>query len=380
MTSIVGFGMTRFGKRNDDLISLAVESSQGISAKYSDSIDLVLVSNSYCGEYTGLSGLSDHVCSSLSIDGTPSMRVDNTSGSGGSAIYIANSMIKSGYVNTVLIIGAEKMTSVPSRRSTSIIASLLSERERKSGLTLPSLAAFMAKAYMREYGVGMEMISSVAVKNHRNGALNQYAHFQKPVDLSDIMKSKIIADPLRLYDFCPVSDGAASLILTRDDMAQSFTGKAVKIRGISSYSSNPVISERKSLLEIDCVKEASDKVFKETGLTRKDVDFAEVHDMSTILEIVESENIGFFERGSGYMALRDGITEISGELPINPSGGLNSKGHPIGATGVAQACEVYQQINGLAGPRQVKRHEVGFTLNMAGFGNNAVAGIYEAFS
>jgi acetyl-CoA acyltransferase len=289
-------------------------------------------------------------------------------------------MIKSGYVNTVLIIGAEKMTSVPSRRSTSIIASLLSERERKSGLTLPSLAAFMAKAYMREYGVGMEMISSVAVKNHRNGALNQYAHFQKPVDLSDIMKSKIIADPLRLYDFCPVSDGAASLILTRDDMAQSFTGKAVKIRGISSYSSNPVISERKSLLEIDCVKEASDKVFKETGLTRKDVDFAEVHDMSTILEIVESENIGFFEKGSGYMALRDGITEISGELPINPSGGLNSKGHPIGATGVAQACEVYQQINGLAGPRQVKRHEVGFTLNMAGFGNNAVAGIYEAFS
>ncbi|MCL5804053.1 MAG: thiolase family protein, partial [Candidatus Thermoplasmatota archaeon] len=219
-----------------------------------------------------------------------------------------------------------------------------------------------------------------AVKNHRNGALNQYAHFQKPVDLSDIMKSKIIADPLRLYDFCPVSDGAASLILTRDDMAQSFTGKAVKIRGISSYSSNPVISERKSLLEIDCVKEASDKVFKETGLTRKDVDFAEVHDMSTILEIVESENIGFFEKGSGYMALRDGITEISGELPINPSGGLNSKGHPIGATGVAQACEVYQQINGLAGPRQVKRHEVGFTLNMAGFGNNAVAGIYEAFS
>ena len=380
MTSIVGFGMTRFGKRNDDLISLAVESSQVISAKYSDSIDLVLVSNSYCGEYTGLSGLSDHVCSSLSIDGTPSMRVDNTSGSGGSAIYIANSMIKSGYVNTVLIIGAEKMTSVPSRRSTSIIASLLSERERKSGLTLPSLAAFMAKAYMREYGVGMEMISSVAVKNHRNGALNQYAHFQKPVDLSDIMKSKIIADPLRLYDFCPVSDGAASLILTRDDMAQSFTGKAVKIRGISSYSSNPVISERKSLLEIDCVKEASDKVFKETGLTRKDVDFAEVHDMSTILEIVESENIGFFEKGSGYMALRDGITEISGELPINPSGGLNSKGHPIGATGVAQACEVYQQINGLAGPRQVKRHEVGFTLNMAGFGNNAVAGIYEAFS
>ena len=380
MTSIVGFGMTRFGKRDEDLISLAVESSQVISAKYSDSIDLVLVSNSYCGEYTGLSGLSDHVCSSLSIDGTPSMRVDNTSGSGGSAIYIANSMIKSGYVNTVLIIGAEKMTSVPSRRSTSIIASLLSERERKSGLTLPSLAAFMAKAYMREYGVGMEMISSVAVKNHRNGALNQYAHFQKPVDLSDIMKSKIIADPLRLYDFCPVSDGAASLILTRDDMAQSFTGKAVKIRGISSYSSNPVISERKSLLEIDCVKEASDKVFKETGLTRKDVDFAEVHDMSTILEIVESENIGFFEKGSGYMALRDGITEISGELPINPSGGLNSKGHPIGATGVAQACEVYQQINGLAGPRQVKRHEVGFTLNMAGFGNNAVAGIYEAFS
>ena len=380
MTSIVGFGMTRFGKRDEDLISLAVESSQVISAKYSDSIDLVLVSNSYCGEYTGISGLSDHICSSLSIDGTPSMRVDNTSGSGGSAIYIANSMIKSGYVNTILVIGAEKMTSVPSRKSTSIIASLLSERERKSGLTLPSLAAFMAKAYMREYGVGMEMISSVAVKNHRNGALNQYAHFQKPVDLSDIMKSKIIADPLRLYDFCPVSDGAASLILTRDDMAQSFTGKAVKIRGISSYSSNPVISERKSFLEIDCVKEASDKVFKETGLTRKDVDFAEVHDMSTILEIVESENIGFFERGSGYMALRDGITEISGELPINPSGGLNSKGHPIGATGVAQACEVYQQINGLAGPRQVKRHEVGFTLNMAGFGNNAVAGIYEAFS
>ena len=379
MTSIVGFGMTRFGKREEDLVSLAVDSSRDIASRYSDSIDLVIVSNSYGGEYTGLSGLSDHVCSALSIEGTPSMRIDNTSGSGGSAIYTANSLIESGDFNTVLIVGAEKMTSVPSRRSTSIIASLLSERERKSGLTLPSLAAFMAKIYTREYGVGMESISSVAVKNHRNGAMNPYAHFQKPVELSEIMRSKMIADPLRIYDFCPVSDGAASLILTRDDMVQSFTGKAVKISSIASSSSNPVISERKSFLEIDCVKGASDKVFKESGLERKDVDFAELHDMSTILEIVESENIGFFERGSGHRALLDGYTEISGGLPINPSGGLNSKGHPIGATGIAQACEIFQQINGLAGARQVKKHDVGFTLNMAGFGNNAVAAIYEAF-
>ncbi len=376
MTQIVASEFTKFGKRDDDILSISIDSCRNIVKKYADSIDFIVVSNAYSGEYADVSGLNNLVSTALSLDRVPSVRIDNTSGSGGTAVLMANSIIDSGMAKNVLVIGSEKMTGGPTSRSSRIIASLLHENERRAGLSLPSLAAFMAKSYMKEFNASRESIASVAVKNHRFGSMNPFAHFQKPVTLDAVMNSKVIADPLRIFEYCPVSDGAASILISSDETAPSLSGKTVKIVSSSMASATSSISARDSFTSIDCVRDASEDAFRKSGLRRDDIDVAEFHDMASVLEIVETEDAGFFRKGEGWKALEDGETDLGGRLPVNTSGGLNSKGHPIGATGVAQAAEIFYQLTGTAGQRQVRDASTGFSLNMSGFGNSASAIIY----
>ncbi len=376
MVSIVAASFTKFGKRDDDLISIASQSADPILEKYRNDIDFFIVSNSYSGEYNGISGLNNLLTTRFSIDGVPSVRVDNTSGSGGSAILVARSLIDSGVAKNVLVTGAEKMTGGQGKVSTSIIASLLHREEKSAGISLPSLGGMLTKAYMNQFKATRESIAMVAVKNHENGSRNPYAQFQKPVTLEEVMNSKVIADPLRIYEFCPVSDGSVSLLLTSDANADSFTPKSLKILGCATASSTSSLSGRESLTTIDAVKISSMKVFRQTSMLPSQMDFAELHDMSTILEIVESEDAGFFKKGEGWKALIEHKTDLGGEIPINTSGGLNSKGHPIGASGVAQAGEAFSQLTGQAGRRQVKNAQYGFSLSMAGFGNSSTAFVY----
>ncbi|MHB8359541.1 MAG: thiolase family protein [Thermoplasmataceae archaeon] len=376
MVSIVLASFTKFGKRDDDLLSIASQSADPIVDKYREDIDFFIVSNSYSGEYNGISGLNNLLTTRFSIDGIPSLRVDNTSGSGGSAVLVASSLIESGIAKNVLVTGAEKMTGGNGKTSTAIIASLLHSEEKRAGISLPSLGGLLTKIYMEEFGASRESIAMVAVKNHENGSRNPYAQFQKPVTLEEVMNSKVIADPLRIFEFCPVSDGSASLLLTSDDNAESFSSKSAKILGCASASGSSSLSARDPLTTIVSVKNASGKAFRSAGLKPSQMDFAELHDMSTILEIVESEDAGFFKKGEGWKALVDHTTDLHGEIPINTSGGLNSKGHPIGASGVAQAGEAFLQLTGGAGQRQVKNAEYGFSLSMAGFGNCSTAFVY----
>ncbi len=376
MVSIVLASFTKFGKRDDDLLSIASQSADPIVDKYREDIDFFIVSNSYSGEYNGISGLNNLLTTRFSIDGIPSLRVDNTSGSGGSAVLVASSLIESGIAKNVLVTGAEKMTGGNGKTSTAIIASLLHSEEKRAGISLPSLGGLLTKIYMEEFGASRESIAMVAVKNHENGSRNPYAQFQKPVTLEEVMNSKVIADPLRIFEFCPVSDGSASLLLTSDDNAESFSSKSAKILGCASASGSSSLSARDPLTTIVSVKNASGKAFRSAGLKPSQMDFAELHDMSTILEIVESEDAGFFKKGEGWKALVDHTTDLHGEMPINTSGGLNSKGHPIGASGVAQAGEAFLQLTGGAGQRQVKNAEYGFSLSMAGFGNCSTAFVY----
>lgn len=377
MTSIVASSFARFGKREEDIITIAGESAQPLVEKYGDGIDFVVVSNSYSGEYNDVSGLNNLLTTYLGIENVPSVRVDNTSGSGGSAVLVAKSLVASGEAKNVLVVGAEKMTGYPTKHSTRIIASLLPPEERLGGVSLPSLAAFMTKSYLKEFSPTRESIAMVAVKNHHNGSLNPYAHFQADVSLEKVMASKVIADPLRIYEYCPVSDGAVSLLMTSDEQSSSYSGKSVRIISSGASSGTSSITSRKSLVSIDSVREASKQAFNRAKLTPKDVDIAELHDMASILEIVESEDVGFFKKGEGWKALESGETAIDGSLPINTSGGLNSKGHPIGASGVAQTAEIFLQLTGQAGKRQAKNINTGFSLSMAGFGNNSTALIYE---
>lgn len=376
MVSIVLASFTKFGKRDDDLLSIASQSADPIVDKYREDIDFFIVSNSYSGEYNGISGLNNLLTTRFSIDGIPSLRVDNTSGSGGSAVLVASSLIESGIAKNVLVTGAEKMTGGNGKTSTAIIASLLHSEEKRAGISLPSLGGLLTKIYMEEFGASRESIAMVAVKNHENGSRNPYAQFQKPVTLEEVMNSKVIADPLRIFEFCPVSDGSASLLLTSDDNAESFSSKSAKILGCASASGSSSLSARDPLTTIVSVKNASGKAFRSAGLKPSQMNFAELHDMSTILEIVESEDAGFFKKGEGWKALVDHTTDLHGEMPINTSGGLNSKGHPIGASGVAQAGEAFLQLTGGAGQRQVKNAEYGFSLSMAGFGNCSTAFVY----
>ena len=376
MVSIVSASFSRFGKREEGLLDISSESARPILSKFRDDIDFVVVSNCYSGEYNGISGLNNLLTSRLSIDGVPSIRVDNTSGSGGSAILVAKSIIDSGLAKNVLVIGTEKMTTGGTKRSTSIIASLLNVEERRSGLSLPSLGGLLASEYIRKFKAERESLAMVSVKNHKNGSLNPYAQFQKPITLEDVMNSRIIADPLRIFEFCPVSDGAVSTLITADSSAPSFTSKPVKILGIGASSGSSSLSFRKDLTTIDCVRNSSAIAFKKADLSPSDMDLAELHDMSTILEIVESEDAGFFRKGEGWKAVMEHRTDIGGDIPINTSGGLNSKGHPIGASGVAQTGEIYLQLTGNASGRQVKNAERGFSISMAGFGNASTAFVY----
>ncbi|MBX8641478.1 MAG: thiolase family protein [Thermoplasmata archaeon] len=369
MPAIVSAGFSRFGKREDSILSIISESALPIVRKYRDEIDFVILSNSYSGEFNGVSGLNNLATTYLSIDDTPSMRVDNTSGSGGGAILAASSLIKSGDAKRILVIGAEKMSEKPTREVTSIISSLLGEREKSSGISLPSLAGLMTKRYMEKYGASRESVAKVAVKNHENGARNPYAHIQKRVTLEEVLSSRTIVEPLKLYEISPISDGSSSLLMVDDAEADSYTDRPVFIRGMGIASDSSYITEREELTELKAVERAGEIAMRAAGT--REFDFAELHDMATILEIVQSEALGFFEKGKGWKAVTEGLTGIDGDFPINTSGGLNAKGHPIGASGIAQVGEAFLQLRGEAGKRQVDGAMCGLTLSMAGFGNSA---------
>jgi acetyl-CoA C-acetyltransferase len=260
---------------------------------------------------------------------------------------------------------------------------LHTEAEYNMGLTLPGFGGMFARLYMEKYGCTERDLALVAVKDHDNGALNKYAHVQGTCTINAIADSETadvvnnyIAEPLRIYSTCPVTDGAAALILVNMDSpkAAMFKKKAIRIAGVGSATDTHCVHNRKDPLVLDAVRIAGERAYKMAGITPKDISFAELHDAFVILELVISEEIGLFERGKSFLAVRNGETSIKGRLPINTSGGLKSKGHPVGATGVSQVVELVRQLRGEAEEgRQVKNPNYGMSVNFGGFGNNVVA-------
>jgi len=237
-----------------------------------------------------------------------------------------------------------------------------------------------ARLYMSKYGVTSEHLAKVAIKNHTNGLHNPYAHIQRKITIDGILtgpdaivNNPYVADPIRLYDCCPVSDGAAACLLCPAEMMRDFKKPRVVVAGFGQATDTHTLQEREDPTDLKAVRIAARKAFEMAELTPKDIDVAELHDAFTILEIAESEHAGFFEKGESAKALEEGKTQIGGVLPINPSGGLKARGHALGATGVAQVVELVWQLRGEAGQRQVKGAEKGFSLNFGGFGNNVVA-------
>jgi acetyl-CoA C-acetyltransferase len=287
--------------------------------------------------------------------------------------------VASGMSDIVLVGGVEKMTDVDGGGATAALATAADqEYEVYNGVTFPGLYAMIARAHMDKYGTRREHLADVAVKNHSNGMNNPYAQFQMKISKEDVLNSVMVADPLRILDCSPITDGAAAMILCDLETAKRISKKMpVRILGVGHATDTIALHSRKDLTTLDSTVKAAQDAYKMSGVKPSDVDVAEVHDCFTIAEIVVSEDLGFFEKGEGGCAVSDGRTQIGGQIPINPSGGLKSKGHPVGATGVAQVIEIVEQLRGDAKERQVENAKTGLTQNMGGSGGSSIVHILK---
>jgi acetyl-CoA C-acetyltransferase/acetyl-CoA acyltransferase len=377
--AIIGASMTTFGDRDAwvrELLAEAGDAALRDAGVEGDDLDHLYVSNMASGEFEGQTGVPNALAHDLGALGAYTQRVDQTSASGGAGIYAAWQSVASGASEMTLLVGGEKMTHKTTGEATDVIASLTHPVEYKHGVTLPSFAGLTARKYLDEYDAPRESLGKVAVKNHRNGVDNPHAQFRKEVDLETVLDSPIVADPLRLYDFCPITDGSAALLFCPESVAEEYADDYVVVSGIGGATDTHVVHERDDPTTMQGVVESSEIAYEMADRGPEDVDFAELHDMFTILEFLQSEDLGFFEKGEGWKAVEEGVTDRDGDLPINTSGGLKSKGHPLGASGVAQAYELYVQLLGEAGDRQVEG-DVGLACNVGGFGNCVTTTILE---
>lgn len=383
--AIIGVGMTDFGRLgDDDLMDMAASASlraiedSGIGET---PIDAVYVANMGAGILNHQTGIASALVDTINLLPAAADTVENGPASGASAVKNGVLAVASGHYDFVLVTGVEKMRDVTGWRATDFVATLTHPyAEYIYGVTLPSMAGMFARLYMDKYGITEEHLAMVAIKNQDNGLLNPYAHIHMKIDMDGILHSpdavvnnSYVAKPLRLFDCCPVTDGAASVLLCPLDKAKKIKKKFVKVAGFGQATDTHTLAERDDPTDLKAVTLACQKAYKMAGIGPKDIQLAELHDAFTILEIAESEHAGLFKKGEGAKALEKGITKLHGDLPINPSGGLKSRGHPVGATGVAQIAEMCLQLRGDGGPRQVKKHDTGLTVNFGGFGNNVVA-------
>ncbi|ESP89450.1 thiolase family protein [Candidatus Halobonum tyrrellensis] len=378
--AVVGASMTQFGQRDAWIRGLLAEAGEAClddAGVPPDAVDHLYVSNMASGEFEGQTGVPNALAHDLSAIPAYTARIDQTSSSGGAGTYAAWQSVASGASEMTLLVGGEKMTHRSTAEATDVIASLTHPCEYKHGVTLPSFAGLTARLYLDEYDAPRESLGKVAVKNHRNGVDNPHAQFRKEVSLEEVLESPVVADPLRLYDFCPITDGSAALLFCPESVAREWTDEYAVISGIGGATDTHVVHERPDPTTMRGVVESSERAYEMAGLGPEDVDVAELHDMFTILEFLQFEDLGFAEKGEGWKAVEEGRTDRDGELPINTSGGLKSKGHPLGASGVAQAYEVYEQVTGDAGDRQVDA-DVGLACNVGGFGNCVTTTIVEA--
>ncbi len=380
---IVGVGHTRFGKWNGSFTDMccraAVEALEDARIRRgSGQVDQLLLSTMGAQTLNHQSGVASALVDTLNLRPAMAETVENGPASGASAVKFAYTAIASGLCDVVLVIGAEMMRSVDSRRCTDLVATLLHPKvEYPYGLTLPAMAGLFTRLCTDRYGVTEKDLALVAIKNHHHAMYNPLAQFHAELTDEKLFgegaRNPYVAEPLRLYDVCPVSDGAVALVLCAMDAADRFSRKPVQIRGIGQATDTHVVAEREVPTDLLAVRLASQRAYAMSGLTPQDIDVAELHDAFVILEIVESEEAGFFPRGQGHLAIRRGETMIGGRIPINTSGGLKAKGHPLGATGVSQIHELVVQLRGEAGERQVKGAKAGLAVNFGGFGNNVVA-------
>jgi acetyl-CoA C-acetyltransferase len=384
--AIIGAGMIPFGRRDEDSLMdmLAYASLKALDdAGLGDqTVSAVYVGNMGAGIIQHQTSIASSLVDRLSLLPAAADVVENGPASGGSAVKNALLAVASGYYDTVLVTGGEKMREITGWRATDFVATMTHpQAEYPYGITLPGMAGMFTRLYMEKYGVTREHLLAVSLKNQEMGALNPYAHVEMALDREGIFDSPhaivnnpLAADPLHLYDLCPVSDGAAALVLCPLDMARKLNKVPVLIAGFGQATDTHTLQEREDPTDLKAVTLAARQAFEMAKLKPADIDVAELHDAFTILEIAESEHVGFFKKGEGGKAAAAGKTRFGGQIPINVSGGLKARGHPVGATGVAQIVDiVFQLRHELPKNRQVENARHGLTINFGGFGNNVLS-------
>jgi len=378
--AIIGIGKTAFGAFPDrDLRSLAVEAGEKClaDARVSPSqVEAYYLGNFAGPSFVGQNHLAPYIAGAMGITGVPCTRFEAACASSGSAFYHAVSSVAAGLNDIVLVAGVEKMFLLTTPKVTEILAGAGDTcGEVRAGATFPALFAMIARRHMYQYGTTREMMAAVAVKNHENGAKNPLAHMRKVITMEQALKGKPISEPLTVFDCSLISDGAAAVLIAPLERAAEFIDKPVKVLGVAQTSDYVALDQKDDITTFRAVSAAAQKAYKMAGVTAEDIQFAEVHDCFTIAEIIATEDLGFVKKGEGGPYALAGCTRLTGPMPINTSGGLKSKGHPVGATGVGQICDLVYQLRGEAGERQLARHSLGLAQNLGGSGATAVVTI-----
>jgi len=379
--AIVGIGHGRFGVRSDaSLRELAFEAVKaclddaGVSLKEVESMVTGIAGDEFSIALQPSAQVHDYI----GFHPKPNFRVEGACATGSMALRTGWMNVASGLADLVLVVGVEKMTEVPTSVATDIMGRGGDATwEYPFGTTFPGYYAMIANAHMAKYGTTEEQMAMVAVKNHYYGSLNPLAHMQKKIDLEKALTSFTVAHPLKLFDCSLITDGAAAVLLASEEKAKSISKKPVWIAGLALGTDTMRITERESLTSIMAAREAAKVAYKMAGIGPADIDVATVHDCFTIAEIVAYEDLGFCEKGEGGKFIEAKETYVYGKIPVNVDGGLKSKGHPLGATGVSMAIEITKQLRGEAGERQVKNAEIGLSHNVGGTGQVVAIHIFR---
>ena len=370
--SVKGTGMTNFGKHEGSLKSLALSASrEAILEAGRPKIDAIYVGNFSGGRLAGQEILGSVLARELGLGSIPSSKMEGACASGGIAFRQAYQMVAAGFYDTVLVVGAEKMT----HASTNVVTEALNvgmdndSNEGISGLTFPGFFGVAANRYLHEFGANVKHLSMVSLKNREYAMNNPKAQFRKKVSLEETMEARSITSPLTLFHCSPITDGAAAVVITASE-------KGVKILASSQASGPPLMQDIPDLLSIGAVRESASQAYEQAGLSPSDIDVVELHDCFAITEILAIEDLGFFEKGTGWKAVQDGLTKHGGKIPVNTGGGLLSRGHPIGATGIAQIIQIVHQLQGRA-VNQVEGARIGLAQNLGGTGAYSTVHILE---
>ena len=368
-----GIGMTKFGKDPRLLTEIFRQAAQeALAASRAQEVDAIYIGVMNPEEFIGDSNIASQIADALGLTGIPALRIETASSAGAAAIQAGFQAIASGYYRRVLILGGEKMTHLSTSATTRILAEVIDRQERQCGATMPALAAMITEKYRQKFRLSLSrlenMLCSVALKNHLNGSRNALAQFQKAITREAYLTSKLVATPLRLYDCSPITDGAAALVLTSEKTD-------VRLSGIGQGTGSLSLRERDTFTSFPATRIAADRAYRMAEASPQSIDFAEVHDAFTPFEIITTEDLGFFPPGKGGDAVIEGKTAAEGPLPINPSGGLKARGHPVGGSGLAQVVEVAKRLRGQTqSKREFKR---GLTQSTGGLGTNNFVTILE---